>query len=169
MRVDGSPEAVVYVDHGDAARAGVQHRQQGGDAAEGRAVADGSGNGDDGARDQAGDDARQRPFHARTDDEGVGALNQVQAPQEPVQARHADIVQPFHPAPVPFQGQGRFLADRRVRRPRRQHGDVAVGVGRLGRLADRDQPGQGVEDGLRQHVFDGGKLGRGGARRQHAV
>ena len=44
-------EAIINVDNGDAARAGVQHGQQGRDAAEGGSVANAGGNGDDGARD----------------------------------------------------------------------------------------------------------------------
>ena len=99
----------------------------------------------------------------------MGVLDDFQAAQKPVQARDADIIESFGPAAVPLQGQGRFFADRRVRRPRRQHGDVAVGVGRHGRLADSDKPGQGVEDGLRQHVPDGGKLRGRGAGRQYPV
>lgn len=131
MRIDRRTEAIVYVDDGDAARAGVEHGQQGRDAPERCAVANGGRNGNDGTRDQSGDNARQCAFHSGADDQSMGVLDDVESSQKPVQARDADIVQALSAAAMPFQGQGRFFADRRVRRPGRQHGDIAFGIGRV--------------------------------------
>ena len=65
--------AVVDVDHGDAGRAGVEHREQRGDPAEGGAVADAGRHRDERHADQAADHGRQRALHAGDDDQAVGA------------------------------------------------------------------------------------------------
>src|ERR687887_36890 len=57
-------ETVVDIDDRHARGAAVQHAEQGGDAAEARAVADARRHGDHRYADEAGDDAWQRPFHA---------------------------------------------------------------------------------------------------------
>ncbi len=60
----GSAEAVVDVDHADAAGAGVEHREQRRDPAEVGAVADTRGDRDDRDIDEPGDQGRQRALHA---------------------------------------------------------------------------------------------------------
>ena len=50
----------------------VEHGQQGGEAAEARAVADAGRHGDDGTADQAADHAGKRALHAGHDDQDVG-------------------------------------------------------------------------------------------------
>ena len=66
--------------------AAVEHAEQRGDAAEAGAVADARRHGDDRHADQAGDDARQRAFHAGDDDDdarGVEPRALAEQPMEP--------------------------------------------------------------------------------------
>ena len=73
-REHAGAEAVVDVDDDDAGRAGVEHREQGGEAAEGGAVADRRRDGDERHADQAADDRRQRALHPGDDDQAVGGV-----------------------------------------------------------------------------------------------
>src|SRR5262249_33032467 len=68
-RCKACAEAVVYINHGDAAGAGVEHAEQRRQAVEARAVADARRHGDHRLIDEARDDARQRALHARDDEE----------------------------------------------------------------------------------------------------
>ena len=78
MRVASSAgaEAVVDVDDADAAGAGVEHREQRGDAAEVRAVAHARGHGDDGHVDEPGDERGQRALHAGDGDDHARVAQQ---------------------------------------------------------------------------------------------
>ena len=86
--------AVVDVDDRDAGRAGVEHRQQGGDAAERRAVPDAGGHRDERYAGQPADHGRQRALHAGDDDQAVGGGEPVADAEQPVQAGDADVVDP---------------------------------------------------------------------------
>jgi hypothetical protein len=68
----GAFEAGVDVHDGHVRRTGVEHAQQSGKPAQVRSVTDARGHGNDGTIDIAADDARQRPFHAGNDDNGIG-------------------------------------------------------------------------------------------------
>ena len=69
------PEAVVDVHHGHAAAAAVEHAEQGGEALEACAIADAGGHCDYGFVHKAGNNARQRAFHASDDDDEVNLKN----------------------------------------------------------------------------------------------
>lgn len=71
---DGGGEAVVDVDGGDTCGTAIEHRQEGGQSLEGRAVADTGWHRDDRATHQAAHDAGQRAFHSRDDNDYVGLL-----------------------------------------------------------------------------------------------
>jgi hypothetical protein len=86
-------EAVVDVDRADAGGAGVEHREEGSDAAERGAVADGRGNRDDGAADEGGDDAGKGALHARDDDDDVRRREAVGLAEDAVDAGDADVVE----------------------------------------------------------------------------
>src|ERR671922_2424657 len=58
-------EAIIDVDRGDARGTAIEHREQGSDSSEARAVADASGHRDDRLVDEATDDAGERPLHPR--------------------------------------------------------------------------------------------------------
>ena len=67
-----APKPLSMLTTDDAGRAAVQHAEQRREAAEAGAVADAGRHGDDRHADQAGDDARQRAFHAGDDDDDAG-------------------------------------------------------------------------------------------------
>ena len=89
--------AVVDVDDGHAGRAGVEHRQQRGEAAERRAVPDAGRHRDQRYAGQPADHGRQRALHAGDDDEAVGVLEPVADVEQPVQPGHADVVDRVRP------------------------------------------------------------------------
>jgi len=66
--------AVTPADGGDARGTAIEHRQKGGQPLEGRAVADAGWHRDDRAAHQAADNACQRAFHPRDDNDNVGLL-----------------------------------------------------------------------------------------------
>jgi hypothetical protein len=68
----GGAEAVVDVDDSDVGGTGVEHSQEGGHAAEGRAITNAGGDGDDGDADQAGNDGGEGSFHAGANDDCAG-------------------------------------------------------------------------------------------------
>ena len=84
-------KAVVDVDDGDAAGAGVEHREQRGEPAEVRAVADGGRHRDDRPVHEPAHDRGQRALHARDDHQRIGAHERFRAGEQAVQARHARV------------------------------------------------------------------------------
>ena len=80
-REDACAEAVVDVDDAHAGRAGVEHREQRGEPAEARAVADAGRHRHHRRADQPADDRGQRALHAGDDDEAVGAVERPAAPR----------------------------------------------------------------------------------------
>ena len=84
--------AVVDVDHGHPGRAGVEHRQQRGQPAEGRAVPDAVGTATSGTPVRPPTTDGQRALHAGDDDEAVGGGEPVADVEQPVQAGDADVV-----------------------------------------------------------------------------
>src|ERR687883_989491 len=72
-RDEARAEAVVDVDDRDVRRAGVEHPEERGDAAEARAVADARRHRDDGDGDQPADYGGERALHPRRDDDDARA------------------------------------------------------------------------------------------------
>ena len=80
-------------------RAGVQHRQQGGQAAEGGAVPDAGRHRHEGYADQAADHAGQGALHAGHHDQAVRPGEPVAGLEQPVQPGDADVLDPLDPGP----------------------------------------------------------------------
>src|SRR5262245_44444706 len=76
-------ETVVDIPHGDAARAAIEHPEQRRDAVEAGAVADARRYGNHRDPHEPADDARQRTFHARHDNEHARTLESFVLPKEP--------------------------------------------------------------------------------------
>jgi hypothetical protein len=113
-QASGGAEPVVDADNRDTGGAGGVHREQGGDTLEGGAVADAGRDGDHGGGREAGDQARERAFHAGHDDDGVGLGHLVEARQQPVHAGHAAVGQELRSPPKCLQSDQALLG----------HGDV---------------------------------------------
>src|SRR5215204_4763599 len=88
---EGGAEAVVDVDYRHVGGAGVEHGQERGEAGEVGAVADGGGDGEDGAGDQAADNAGECAFHAGDGDDGAAVLESGDVGEEAVKAGNADV------------------------------------------------------------------------------
>ena len=174
--------AVVDVDHGDAGRAGVEHAEQGGDAAERGAVPDARGDRHERDAGQAADHGRQGALHAGDDDQAVGDGEPVADREQPVQAGHAHVVDPVDRGAVHAHGQrglgrdggvGGAGADDRDRaarlreRPERHRAGDEVGGG-VGQRARHHVEGLGVEAGG-QHGAVGVPLVQGAQDRDHLV
>ena len=129
---------VVDVDHGDAGGAGVEHAQQGGQAAEGGAVPDAGGDRDERRPGEATDDRGQGALHAGDDDEAVDLVEPVAHGHEAVQAGHADVAD--------LDGLGAVAGDGE----RHLGGDRGVGG------AGADDPDPAARDGQRA---EGGRAG----------
>ena len=65
----GGTESVVDIDYRDAGGATVQHRQQGGESSEARAISDARRHSHYGHVDETADYARQRALHASDDND----------------------------------------------------------------------------------------------------
>src|SRR5690242_13808178 len=89
--VDGGAEAIVDVDYGDVGRAGVEHAEHCGKAAEGCSVAHACGHSNNRRRDKATNYAGQRAFHAGADDCDLAALQRLMMREQAVQAGDTDI------------------------------------------------------------------------------
>ena len=107
-------ETVVDVYHCNAAGAGIEHRQQRGDAAKTCAVADAGRHGNDRLVNEAADDARQRAFHAGNDNKDVGGQQFFVKRKEPVDAGNTNIVIFLHAVAHDFSGDYSFLSDRDI-------------------------------------------------------
>ncbi len=80
------------------------------------AVADAGGHGDDRHRDEAGDDAGQRAFHAGDDDDDAGRPEAIVLAQQAMEAGDADVEEPIDRVAHHLGGDGGFLGDGQVRR-----------------------------------------------------
>ena len=109
-------EAVVDVADRHAGRAGVEHREQRGEAAVRRAVADRGRDRDEGHPGQAADDAGQRTLHPGDDDQAVGRVEPVAHGHQPVDPGDADVVHPLHAGAERPGDEGRLRRDRPVGR-----------------------------------------------------
>ena len=87
----GGAETVVDVDHRHPGGAGVEHAEQRGEAAEGRAVTDRGRHGDHRHVDQPADHRGQRPLHAGDDDDHRRLAQLLAVGQQAVQAGDADV------------------------------------------------------------------------------
>jgi len=155
------PVAVVDVDHGHAGRTGVEHGQQGRQAPERRAVADGRRHRDHRRGDEAGHQAGQRAVHPGDHDDDPGRPQLVQPGQDAMQPGDADIGDQIGGPAEVNRGQLRLPCDSEVGGTGRDHQDPsAVRRRRLGR------PGQYarvfVVAGIRQDTAD--RLGVRGTR-----
>src|SRR2546428_4819362 len=92
----GSPESVVDIDNGDTRRAGVEHREQGRQAAERGAVPHARGHGDDRHLHETPDHARQGALHTRDPHDDRSA-----APHPRPHQHAATSPPPPPPAPLP--------------------------------------------------------------------
>ena len=144
-------------DHGHTRGAGVEHRQQGGEPLEGRAVADGRGQRDDRRAGQPGDDTGQRAVHPGRDNDDPGAAQQVNLVQDAVQTGHPDVDQCLgRPAEV-GGGEFGFAGNRNVRGAGRDDEDEPTG--RRGRCRrPGQQPRRDVVAGVGKHRHDGGRV-----------
>jgi hypothetical protein len=111
---DGRAEAVVDVDDGDVGRAGVEHAEQCGDAAEGCAIADAGGHSDDRRGHQSADDAGECAFHSRADDGGLAALQRFVMCEQAMQAGDADVEEALDRSTEEFRGDGRLFGDGKI-------------------------------------------------------
>ena len=129
-------EAVVYVHDRNSARTRVQHGQKRCYATEARSVPDARGHGNDRAGRHTAHDARKRALHAGDRDDDVRFGNIARMGKQPVNARHTDVVEPFHLVTEHLRRQRRFLGGVQVARAGGSDHDRAVAVGR--RLAADD-------------------------------
>ena len=82
--------------------------------AEGRAVADAGGHGDDGRGDESADDAGQCAFHAGADDGHFAALQRFVMGEQAMQAGDADIEEALDGRAEEFGSDGGFFGDREI-------------------------------------------------------
>lgn len=143
----GGAEAVVDIDHGDSRAAGVEHAEQGSDAAETGAVSDAGRDGDDRLADEAGYGAWEGPFHTGGDDDGVASLEPIPYGEKAVDAGDADVADAIHGVPKGFKGDGGLLGDGDIRGAGAYHGHLAKDGGH-GPADDRDAPRDGVKAGI---------------------
>ena len=127
-------ESVVDVDHRDAARAGVEHGEQRGDAVERGAVAHARGTGDHGTGGKASHHTRKRALHAGHRHDGRGAGDIVGVGEQPMDARDTRIVDTEHAAAEHLRGVRGLLGNEDVARSRTHHEHVGVAIG-FGSLA----------------------------------
>ena len=102
MSVLAGPKAIVNVDHGHAGSAGVEHSQQRSQTVEAGPVTDAGRYADDRAGGQAADHAGQSAFHAGHTDDDAGLKNPLALVEQAMDAGHAHIVSPLHPAAQKF-------------------------------------------------------------------
>ncbi len=153
-------EAVVDVDHGDAAAAAIEHSEESGEAAEVRAVADAGGNGDDGASDESGDGAGEGALHSGDDDKD-GALFEVFADgEQAMDAGDADIGDPFDGVPEEFERDGGFIGDGEIGGACADDADDAAAFWE-GLSFDGDASCGGVPDGVGDPFAEDGVMGFG--------
>lgn len=137
-------EAAVDVDDDDVGGAGVEHAEECGEAAEAGSVADGGGDGDDGAIDESADDGGEGAFHAGGDDEAVGASEGVEASEESVEAGDADVGEEPDVAVPGLGGDAGFLGDGEVAGAGGDDDDVAERGAGVNRGRDAEGSAEGV-------------------------
>ena len=145
----GSAESVIDVHHRDARAAGIEHPEQGGDAAETGAVADARGHGDDGLADKAGDGAGEGAFHPGGHNDGVARLEPIPYGDKPVNACDADVADAVHAAAEGLEGDGGFFGDGDVRCPGADYADYS-NQGGQGTADDGDAARGRMETGIGQ-------------------
>src|SRR5919197_442062 len=159
-------EAVVYVDDRDVRRAGVEHAEQGGDAAEARAVADAGGDGDDRRGDQPADDRRERALHPGGDDEDARRAQALALGHDAVDAGDARVPDPLDAVAHRLGRERGLLGDGDVARA---GGDDHHGAGAALRSVahDADHARLSVPLGLRADVADFAECALVRARDEH--
>ena len=104
-------------------RAGVEHGEERGEAAEARAVADAGGHRDHRRAHQPGDQRRQRAVHAGDRDHRLGAADGVELSEQPVHAGDADVVVALDLAPEPLGADRGLFGHGEVGGAGGEHGD----------------------------------------------
>ena len=104
-------EAVVDVHNTDAAGAGIEHREQRGQAAEAGTVANARRHGDDGAIGKTAENAGECAFHAGNGDDDAGAHDLVKMSEGAMQPGDADVVEPDDVVAEHGGGDRRFFGD----------------------------------------------------------
>jgi len=119
----------IDVDDGERG-AGLEHRAQRRLAAAATAVTDGRGNAHDRGRNEPRDHRRESAFPSREYqvDLGMVGLESVNRRQEPVKARHSDVVLTYDPNPEFPQNGTRFLGEGHVAGPRGDDGRHAPAI-----------------------------------------
>ena len=79
-----------------------------------------------GTSHEAGDDARQRAFHAGDDDDDAGGLQPLLLGQQAMKAGDADVVQAIDAIAHQLERHGRLLGDRQVGRAGARDQDRAL-------------------------------------------
>lgn len=161
-------EAVVDIDGDDTAGAGIEHGEEGCEAAEACAVADAGRHCDDGLGDESADDAGERALHAGDDNDDAGILQLLLMVQKAVDSGNADIVDAIGPATCRFDDKRGFLGHGKVRGACGDDGTGADFFIML-TLAQLDDACIFVILGFRQVAVDGFKLPATGACAENYV
>ena len=126
-RSEAGAEAVVNVDHGQPARAGVQHAEKCSNSAKRGAVPDTGRDTDHRCADKARDHAWQRPLHPCDDHDRPGGFETAALLEKPVQTGDTNVEDPADGDTHQLGRQGRFLRNRDVGGSRRNHDDLLAG------------------------------------------
>ena len=121
-------KTVVDIDNRYTGAAAVEHSQECGKALEVGPVTHAGRQRHDRRGGDAGDDARQRPFHTGGNDDHVGVLDHRAIGEQPVHTGNTDIVDPVDVAPEEFRRYRGFLGHRNIGRARSNHEHVAESV-----------------------------------------
>ena len=147
-------ETIVDVDDGDAAGAGIKHRQQRGDAAETGTITDARRHSNDRFIHESADNTRQRAFHTGNDDEDIGGQQFFVERKKAVDAGNADIVVFLNMVAHDFSGHDGFLGNRDIGRAGAKDGNHPSAFG-LRLEGDGDGASRFVIPGFGESAFDG--------------
>ena len=110
----GRAKSVIDIYHRHAARAGVEHPQQGGNPAVAGAVPDAGRDRDHRNVDQPADHTWQRTFHAGDDDQDSRATQPFVFTEQTMQAGNADVIEPIDGVTHDLRSDGSFFSDRKI-------------------------------------------------------
>ena len=128
MCEEGGTEAVVDIDDGDSRGAGGEHGVEGRFAFFGRAIARGGGDGDDGAGEEAAENAGERAFHARDGDDGGGVVEGVEVGEDAVDSGDPNVGDLDEGMFEELQGECGLIGDGEVGGSGGDNGDVGPSV-----------------------------------------
>lgn len=162
-----SAKTIIDVDDCNVRRAGVEHAEESGNASERGSVTDTGRHRNDGSRNEAADNRRQRAFHARADDQDGGALQLRALREQAVQTGDAYIGDKLDGVPHQFGGDACLFGDREIARSCTNDG-YRSGCEWRGTLAECDASAKGVKYSFGGSCASGLELFLGGARGQNA-